>query len=500
MKTMNNIQWSRRGWLESVSALGLAAAGSTVFCRGANAGEPQPSDVIDIGSRRELLVDHYLIGRLQGVRLKLHEPRTAGVAVKYDGPADERFSFYTTVLKDGETYRIYYRGHPGSDWTKSVTCYAESRDGKTWIKPELGLVEVNGTRKNNAVLPEGEAFSAFLDGRPGVTRDERFKANLNARGGLMGYVSGDGIHWRPVQKELLIRSSLPNHFDSQNVMFWSEAEQCYLVYARHMVGGRRATARATSRDFLHWSGFTLMTYSDTRSTTPSQHLYTNQTQPYFRAPHIYISLPGRFQAGRRVLTDEQARLVAAHPGGGGADDVADGAFLTSRAGSTRYDFTFRESFVRPGVGYSNWTSRNNYPACGVVPTGRHEMSLYVQRNYGQKSAYLERMTLRTDGFTSAHAPYDGGELVTKPLTFTGSRLGINYATSAAGSVRVEIQNAAGKPIEGFTLAECPEIIGDEIERVVRWKSGSDVSRLAGKPIRLRFLLADGDLYSVRFLA
>jgi hypothetical protein len=266
-----------------------------------------------------------------------------------------------------------------------------------------------------------------------------------------------------------------------------------------MVGGKRATARATSRDFLRWSGFTLMTYGDTQSTTPSQHLYTNQTQPYFRAPHLYVSLPGRFQSGRRALTDEQAKLVAAHPGGGGADDVADGVFLTSRAGSTRYDFTFRESFVRPGIGYSNWTSRNNYPACGVVPTGPHEMSLYVQRNYGQKSAYLERMTLRTDGFTSVHAPYDGGELVTKPLIFSGTRLGINFATSAAGSVRVEIQNAAGKPIDGFTLAECPEVIGDEIERVVRWKSGSDVSRLAGRPIRLRFLLADGDLYSLRFI-
>ncbi len=147
---------------------------------------------------------------------------------------------------------------------------------------------------------------------------------------------------------MLIRGTLPNHFDSQNVMFWSEAEQCYLVFARHMVGGKRATARASSCDFLTWSGFTPMTYSDTRSTTPSQHLYTNQTQPYFRAPHIYIALPGRLQAGRRVLTDEQARLVAAHPDGGGASDVADGVFLTSRAGSTLYDFTFRESFVRPG--------------------------------------------------------------------------------------------------------------------------------------------------------
>jgi hypothetical protein len=75
---------------------------------------------------------------------------------------------------------------------------------------------------------------------------------------------------------------------------------------------------------------------------------------------------------------------------------------------------------------------------------------------------------------------------------------LNYATSAAGSVRVEIQDAAGKPIDGFTLAECPEIIGDEIERVVRWKSGSDVSKLVGQPVRLRFALTDGDLYSLRF--
>jgi hypothetical protein len=499
MKTMNNIPWSRRGWLKSASVLGLSAAGSTILRATANAYEPRQPDAIDIGSRRELFVDHRLIGRLQGVRLKLHEPRPAGAAVKYDGPADERFCFYTTILKDGDRYRMYYRGHPGSDWTKSVTCYAESCDGNMWIKPSLGLVEVNGTRKNNAILPAGEAFAPFLDGRPGVPRDERFKANLNAPGGLMGYVSGDGIHWRPVKKELLIRGTLPNHFDSQNVMFWSEAEQCYLVYARHMVGGKRATARATSSDFLNWSGFTPMTYSDTHSTTPSQHLYTNQTQPYFRAPHIYISLPGRFQAGRRVLTAEQAKLVAPHPDGGGAGDVADGVFLTSRAGSTLYDFTFRESFVRPGIGYSNWTSRNNYPACGVVPTGPHEMSLYVQRNYGQKSAYLERMTLRTDGFVSVHAPYDGGELVTKPLIFSGSRLALNFATSAAGSVRVEIQNAAGKPIDGFALAECPEIIGDEIERVVQWKSGGDVSKLAAKPIRLRFTLMDGGLYSLRFI-
>ncbi|HJN07093.1 MAG TPA: hypothetical protein QF564_00255 [Pirellulaceae bacterium] len=454
---------------------------------------------VDIGSRRELFVDGLLIDKLDHVRLKLHEPRSGGVAVKYDGPADERFCFYTTILKDGDKYRMYYRGHPGTDWTKSVTCYAESADGITWTKPKLELVEVNGSRDNNAILPTGEAFGPFIDGRPGVPADERFKANMNARGGLMGYVSGDGIHWRKVREELLLRSSLPNHFDSQNVMFWSVEEECYVLYARHMVGGKRATARATSRDFLNWSDFTLMTYSDTQSTTPSQHLYTNQTQPYFRAPHIYIALPGRFQAGRRVLTDEQAKSIDAHAGGGGVNDIADGVLLTSRAGSTAYDFTFRESFVRPGIGYRSWTSRNNYPACGVVPTGPHEMSLYVQRHYGQKSAWLERMTLRTDGFVSVNAPYDGGEMVTKPLTFSGKHLSLNYSTSAAGSVRVEIQDAAGKPFDGFSATDCEEIIGDEIERVVHWKAGSNVSSLARQPVRLRFIMKDADLYSFRFV-
>ena len=126
------------------------------------------------------------------------------------------------------------------------------------------------------------------------------------------------------------------------------------------------------------------------------------------------------------------------------------------------------------------------------------MSLYVQRNYGQKSGYLERMTLRTDGFVSVRGPYEGGQLLTRPLTFAGRKLEVNYSSSAAGSLRVEIQDAAGRPLPGFSLADCPAIIGDEIARVVSWKSGPDVGALAGKPVRLRFEVKDADLYSFEF--
>lgn len=96
------------------------------------------------------------------------------------------------------------------------------------------------------------------------------------------------------------------------------------------------------------------------------------------------------------------------------------------------------------------------------------------------------------------APLEGGELLTKPFLFTGKRLSLNFATSAAGRMHVEITDAAGKPLPGFTLAESDEIFGDSLDRTITWKGNSDTSSLAGKPVRLRFQLHDADVYSFQF--
>jgi hypothetical protein len=96
------------------------------------------------------------------------------------------------------------------------------------------------------------------------------------------------------------------------------------------------------------------------------------------------------------------------------------------------------------------------------------------------------------------AGMEGGEFVTKPLRFDGSQLVINFSTSAAGSVRVEIQDADGTPLEGFALSDSTDIYGDEIDGVVRWGDTSDLSNLAGQPVRLRFVIRDADLYSIQF--
>lgn len=453
-----------------------------------------------IGSRLELFVDHYLIEKLEGTELKLHTPILAGIAVKFDHPWEGAFCGYPTIIKDGDTYRLYYRGLPGAGKDGSeaeVTCYAESRDGINWVKPDLGLYKINGSYNNNVILsgfaPLSHNFSPFLDSKPGIPESERFKAFAGtSRSGLIAFVSADGIRWQKLHDEPVITEGA---FDSQNVAFWSESEKYYVCYFRTWTSGEfkgyRTISRTTSKDFLTWTVPVKMDFGD----TPVEHLYTNQTQPYYRTPHIYIALPMRFMPGRKVLTDTQAKSLGVSPKY--KSDCAETVFITSRGGN-RYDRTFMEGFIRPGSDPGNWASRAGIGALGIVPTSPSEISIYKQAHYAQPTAHLLRYILRTDGFVSVNAPYNGGEMVTKPLTFIGKNLVINFSTSAAGFIKIEIQDATGKPIPGFTIDEAEETIGDDIERVVSWKNGTDVNKLAGKTIRLRFVMKDADLYSIRF--
>jgi len=109
-----------------------------------------------------------------------------------------------------------------------------------------------------------------------------------------------------------------------------------------------------------------------------------------------------------------------------------------------------------------------------------------------------RYTLRTDGFISVRAGATRGELTTKPIRFSGSKLEINYGCSAAGGLRVEIQDAKGKPMAGFNLSDAEELIGDRISQRVEWKNNPDLSKLAGKTVRIRFSMLEADLFSFRF--
>src|SRR5687768_1531801 len=157
------------------------------------------ADPLDVADRRQLFVDRRLIESLDGgAALKLHTPRPAGTALTFDRPWEGRFCAYATVFKDGDVFRMYYRGtsESGKDGNKGeFTCYAESPDGVTWTKPDLGLFDVHGTRQNNVILdtpPYCHNFSPFIDGRPGVASAERYKAAAGiAPGGLAFFASPD---------------------------------------------------------------------------------------------------------------------------------------------------------------------------------------------------------------------------------------------------------------------------------------------------------------------
>ena len=458
------------------------------------------AQTLDIGSRRELMVDHYLIDRLEGAELRPQVPIDRGVAIPFDLPHEGAFSGYVSVVTLPEgTFRAYYRalpsaGQDGSDM--EATAYAESADGVHWTKPENNIVLQHAA-------PVTHNFSVFYDYKPGVPEDERWKGiGGTNKEGLVRFVSADGVKWRKLMGD---QRMLPPHegyrYDSQNLIFWSEAEQQYLCYFRNFkevegMGRVRWISRATSPDFINWTEEGEMSFRSTDGgMAPTEHLYTNQTGAYMRAPHIYVSIAARFLPGRQVLTEIEAKAVGVDPGY--FKDISEAIFMTTRGG-TVYDRTFLEGYVRPGLGYENWTSRTNYPALNVIQTGPTEMSFFVQRGYGQPAHHLSRYSLRLDGFGSLHAGYTGGEMVTKPFRFTGSELEINYATSAAGSIRFELQDETGRVLTGYSLEDSREIIGDEISRVVSWSGGTSVADLAGKTVRLRVAMKDADLFSLCF--
>jgi len=457
-------------------------------------------DIVDIGSRLELFLDTFLIEKLNNVQRVLHAPKNEGAVLLFDEPWEGPFCGYATIIKDDAKYRLYYRGLPEAGMDGSdieTTCYAESDDGKNWIKPDLGIYKVAGTFNNNVILardaPYSHNFSPFKDIKPGINLHEKFKAVAGTeKTGLAGFISADGIHWQKIQKEPIFTEGI---FDSQNVVFWSIYENCYVCYFRTWTGngysGIRTISRSTSKDFIHWSDPVEMDFGN----RPREHLYTNQTHPYYRAPHIYIATAARFMPERQVLTEEQARQLNVNPKY--FNDCSDVILMTSR-GDSRYDRSFMEAFIKPGIGLQNWVSRSNYPVLNIVETGSTEMSVYVNQNYAQPTSHIRRFSLRIDGFVSVTAPYNGGELLTKPFIFNGRNLFLNYATSAAGGIQVEIQTMEGESIPGYSMEDSQELIGNEIKRAVSWGDLTDLSELSGRPVRLLFKLKDADLYSLKF--
>ena len=478
-----------------------------------------------IGSRLELFVDEALIESMTGqVSLRMHRPERREVVLRTDAPWEGNASAFQSVFKDGDLYRMYYRGlhyrHSGEPaqsledhpW---MLCYAESDDGIHWRKPELDLFEFNGSKANNIILtPEflkdiggDPAHTAtFKDANPDCPADQRYKIVIVGQKprGLHVLASADGIRFKPISGKPSVTKGA---FDSQNLMFWDPIRCEYREYHRSFADGVRGIMTATSKDILNFPEPVWLEFPG----AAKEHLYTNQVQPYYRAPHIFMGFPMRYNdrgwsESTLNLPELEERLVRAKSSRRYGTAVTDALFMTSRDG--RVFKRWPEAFIRPGPAKKDtWTYGDNFVFWGMVETASHlpsapnDISLYASEGYWRgASTSVRRYAIRIDGFVSAHAPAAGGEIITRPLVFEGGNLTLNLATSGAGSVQVEIQDANGNPIKGYTLDDCPEIYGDDICYTVRWKQkGGDLRPLAGKPVRLHFVLKDADLYAFQFV-
>ena len=481
---------------------------------------------LNIGTDRQLFVDDFWLDQAKGTTRVLHEPVRRAPAIEADRPWDLS-PCAAGFMQDGDRFRAWYRTgndsamivkgsgqqpvlDPG-DYPNATTAYAESLDGVHWEKPNLGLFEIDGSKENSAVWTgPGANMVPFKDSNPDVPDDERYKAVVRTFD-LLALGSPDGINWRLLQDEPILTDG---PFDSVNVSFWDDSLGEYVVYARgignpdgsayydrvtdkfepaadganaektkghEFGGGVRWIRRATSKDFRSWSELEPIE----TGAVPDEHFYTNACVKYERAPGSYLMFPSRF------VVERTPDPTWPHVG------VNDIVFMSSRDG-LNFDRSFREAFIRPGLDRNNWHDRGIYIETGILQTSPTELSLYGMENSHLPSQRIRRYTLRTDGIVSVNAGYTGGEFVTRPLVFDGKGLELNYSTSAVGTVKVEIQDAQGHPQAGFTLNDCPEMFADEIEGVVRWENGSDVSSLAGKAVRLRFQLNDADIYAFKF--
>ena len=441
---------------------------------------------IDIGSRLELFVDDDLVESISGNTVfDLKKPEAQEVVLVTDAPWEGNVCAYYTVFQDESLYRMYYRGlhydtTTGSFPHEEVTCYAESVDGINWTKPDLGLVEFEGSTQNNIIWSGAGShnFTPFKDSNPNAAPDALYKAfarNAVAGGptGLYALKSPDGINWSLMSETPVITDGA---FDSQNLGFWDEERGCYAAYYRDFLSGVRDIKTATSDDFLNWDSHGFLNYPDG---TLTEHLYTNAISPYIRASHQLLGFPTRYNP-----STQQVEPI----------------LMSSRDG---FNFErWEEALIPITAPEDRDGNRSNYMGSGmaILPYSDREISMYAPEAYYEGSdSRLRRFTYRVDGFVSANSTGGIGQLLTKPLVFDGDSLQVNFATFDQGTVRVELQDINGNPIPGFTLNDCQTLSGDEIDQILYWNGSSDLSQLAGTPVQILYELNNADLYSYQFV-
>lgn len=450
---------------------------------------------INVGSAKQLFIDRLFIDSSEGVTLTMNPPLKMGERnIVPEKPWEgHRVCAYNSVFEDQGIYKMYYDAidNEGARWL----CYAVSADGIHWRKPFLGIVNYKGTTDNNIVFPSEnkshEPGCVFIDQNPKCPPEQRYKMVSSYEGpagfGTYVFYSADGLHWLPLSDRPSFRAS-----DTGNVAFWDDRLGRYVAYIR-MWNPWRTVGRCEFDDLRDFGPEQQVFACDERDPADLD-LYTNAGIRYPYAENAYFIFPSAYHHYPEPPVGKLSN-----------DGPLDIRMAVSRDGM-HFSYVERRPFVPLGIA-GTFDDSTAYMTTGLIRSG-NELYMYyhgcdfTHGDYNPERdkfvGSISRLVLRLDGFVSADAAYEGGTLTTVPIVFSGKRLELNVQTSVAGTVQVEILDAEGNPIPGFALADADTIKGNYIAKVVTWKGRDDVSSLAGKPIRLRFVMRDAKLYAFQF--
>ncbi len=464
---------------------------------------------------RELFVDDYRIESMNDVQRIVHAGVKSSPLIKATKPWEGSSVYvYGTVYLDkpaASGYRMWYTAYKDE---KYYLCYATSRDGLLWIKPNLGIVEYNGSKQNN-ICRVGTGTVIYDDEEKDPAKRYKlldFTKADTVQKRLLGYgafFSADGLHWNAYEGNPVISYGDVSNvtYDKTTHTYIATTKQRMLVSNTSVTPGKmdRAAFVSVSKDFIHWSApglpsapYAIAVEGDPVDDKIAQSKSALEAQIYGMSVHlyesVYIGFPWVFE-----LTSYVSGEFAPYGDGPVQPELAASRDLR------HWTRTSRDPIIPLGKAGS-WDDGTLYTSSQFLISDK-KIELYygaMNRTHGgssitqRQTAQIAKASWRIDGFVSlSNGGNDTGVIVTRPFVFTGDQMYIN-ADCTGGSLQVELQDANGSIIPGYSKAESVKVSGDQLSTLIRWKNETDVKALAGKMVRIKFYIKKADLYSYWF--
>ena len=405
--------------------------------------------------------------------------------------------------KDGKFKMWYLAGAGYVDTLKHslYTCYAESLDGKTWTKPSLDIVP--GT--NVVDTMNRDASTVWLD-RNEKDPSKRWKFfNVEYKPDYIQWqyvlkYSADGIHWsKPVAQSGAV--------SDRCTAFYNPFTNKWVMSMRH-----HCNVSWRSRAYLEHADpeEAVSLAHRLREGVPDKHIVfwftpDDKEKRHERYPDVN---PGIYNFD--AIAYESIMLGFYSQWQGPENHIARGLMIPKRneimLGYSRDGFHFARPSHSPFMpvnetdgawNYGNMQSVNGVPlivgdSLYIYSSGRSKNGVWWDAGVSTGLA-----TLRRDGFVSMRAGNKEGFLTTEKLSFDGKYFFVNADVKAKGAqLKVELLDADGNPIPGFTKRDCVVMRGaDKTKQLITWKGKQDLTELKGRTIRAKFYLTRGDLYA-----